>query len=66
MTIKRVRDVDDLEVIPCTTCLNGRIGRGPGAVTCSNCNGSGDRVVHKVKYFEIRINSRRDRRMETR
>ena len=73
MTIKRVRDVDDLDLVPCTTCIRGRIGsgislnaKGVDVMRCANCHGTADRVVRRVKYIELRLTTRSERRLKRR
>ncbi len=71
MTIFKVKDVDDLELVECPAmpCKNGKVRRyRTGTVifedsTCPVCMGTGDVVIHRVKYFERQRLDRREKRL---
>jgi DnaJ-class molecular chaperone len=65
MHVRRVKDVDDLALVECLSCAGTGKNRDRDSrdrATCPYCHGTGDRVIHRAKYYEVRVYSRRDRR----
>ena len=59
---KQYKDVDDLELVPCSHCG----GKGQGVKdrrtstgTCPVCKGDGLNLVHMLKFFTVKIKTRR-------
>jgi len=54
----RVKEVDDLDLVPCPVRRRpGQDHRG-----CLGCRGTGDQVVHRVKYYMVAPKGRREKR----
>jgi DnaJ-class molecular chaperone len=51
----RVKEVDDLELLECPTCMGAGKLKG---VKCPGCHGTGDRVIHKTKYYYVPARTR--------
>jgi hypothetical protein len=60
---RSVREIDDLALVECSTCFGkGRTYHGRQVILpCADCHGTGDHVVHKVKYYLERVRPRRRR-----
>lgn len=52
--LRRIREVDDLHLVECQLC-GGKGNLGRDRNRCPRCNGTGDRVIHRVKYSVVPI-----------
>jgi DnaJ-class molecular chaperone len=52
-----IREIDDLELVECQDCRGDKSQRR----ACRTCNGTGDRVVHREKFYERIPRQRRPR-----
>lgn len=54
----RVKEVDDLDLVPCPVPQRpGDNHRG-----CPGCHGTGDQVIHRVKYYMVAPRNQREKR----
>ena len=57
--IQRIKDVDDLEIIPCDPCrATGKQGKN----VCPICKGTKDRVIRRQRMIEITYLTKRELR----
>jgi DnaJ-class molecular chaperone len=59
MHTKRIKDIDDLDLIPCLSCSSRG---GHRVATCPECPGTGDLVIHRTKYYTVQVRDGRRKR----